>query len=119
MKGKANILLTLGGAAAGIINGLLGTGGGMIAVPILKNSGLEQKQAQAASVLMIMLLSLETAAIYLWRGRITLSAALPYLPGGIIGALIGAALLKKIPDKILRRIFGGLMIYTGLRLLMR
>lgn len=119
MKGKANILLTLGGAAAGIINGLLGTGGGMIAVPILKNSGLEQKQAQAASVLMIMLLSLETAAIYLWRGRITLSTALPYLPGGIIGALIGAALLKKIPDKILRRIFGGLMIYTGLRLLMR
>lgn len=110
--------LPLCGAAVGLINGLLGAGGGMIAVPMLKRSGLSQKNAHATAVMMIFWLSLFSAGVYLWQGRITLSAALPYLPGGVVGAIVGALLLKKIPDAWLRRIFGAFMVYTGVRLLL-
>lgn len=113
------LILPLGGALVGLVNGLLGAGGGMIAVPMLKKSGMAQKQAHAASVLIIFFLSLFSAAVYLYEGRITLSAALPYLPGGVVGAVIGAVGLKKIPDRLLRKIFGGFMIYTGVRLWLR
>lgn len=40
---KQNIKTAFGGLTVGILNGLLGAGGGMIAVPLLKSMGLSQK----------------------------------------------------------------------------
>lgn len=121
MKKKTvnNLFLWIGGAAVGLINGLLGSGGGMIAVPVLKKVGLTQKESHASAVMLIFFLSLFTAAAYLFDGRLSLSAALPYIPGGIVGAVAGAILLKKIPDRLLRKIFGVFMVYTGVRLFMK
>lgn len=103
----------------GIINGLLGAGGGMLAVPLLKKSGVEQKQAHATSIALILPLSIISAAAYLINGNVKIGDALPYLLPGAIGAALGAVLLKRIPDKWLRRVFGGFMIWAGIRLLMK
>lgn len=115
-KTKNRLWLYLGGGAVGLINGLLGSGGGMIAVPMLRKIGLSQKESHATAVMLIFFLSLFSAAVYLLGGRLALSSALPYLPGGVIGAAAGALLLKKIPDGALRRVFGIFMVYTGIRL---
>lgn len=52
------------GILVGAVNSLLGAGGGMVAVPLLRQSGLTQKQAQASSVAVILPLSLISAGIY-------------------------------------------------------
>ena len=118
-KSKNRIFLLLGGAAVGVINGLLGAGGGMIAVPVLSKLGSSRKEAHAGAVMMIFFLSLFSAAFYLFDGRLKLEAAYPYIPGGIIGAIIGAVLLSRLPDKVIRKTFAIFMLYTGIRLFMR
>ena len=51
MSTKNNKLFTaVAGLGIGLINGLLGAGGGMLAVPLLKKMGLSQKQAHANAV---------------------------------------------------------------------
>ena len=42
-KTKGRLWLYLGGGAVGLINGLLGSGGGMIAVPMLRKIGLPRR----------------------------------------------------------------------------
>ena len=52
------------GALVGIVNVLLGAGGGILAVPILKKCGLTQKQAQANAVAVILPLTIISFIIY-------------------------------------------------------
>jgi len=108
-----------GGVIIGIVNGLLGAGGGMLAVPLLKKSGLNQKEAHATSIALILPLSVISAVTYLLKGSVVLGDAVPYLLPGALGAVLGAFLLNKISDKWLRKIFGIFMIWAGFRLLMR
>jgi uncharacterized membrane protein YfcA len=114
-----NFLLPIGGILVGLINGLFGAGGGMLAVPILRHSGLSQKQSHASAIMVILPLSLFSAVLYMKAGRLNISDAYPYIPGGIIGALLGTWCLRKIPDLWLRRVFGLFMIYTGIRLFLK
>ncbi len=107
------------GVLIGIVNGLLGAGGGMLAVPLLKKSGLDQKEAHATSIAVILPLSIISGVAYLMRGSVKIEDALPYLLPGALGAVLGAFLLKKISDKLLRKVFGVFMIWAGIRLLMR
>ena len=107
------------GILIGMINGLLGAGGGMIAVPILKKSGLEQKEAHANAVAVILPISLISAILYIMNGYVKLSDAYAFLPTGVLGALAGTWALKKISPCWLKRIFGAFMIYAGVRLLMK
>jgi len=119
-KGKRLILPTAAGMlTAGLINGLLGSGGGMIAVPTLERSGVRANRAHATSVAVMVPLSAVSAAFYLWGGDAALSDALPYIPGGIAGALLGVAALRKVKPSLLRRIFGGVAVYSGVRLLLK
>lgn len=118
-KGHKNLIMCAGGLAVGIINGLLGAGGGMIAVPLLRKSGLKIKESHSNAVGVILPLTIFSAISYLTSGRVTLSDALPYIPGGLVGALIGTIFLKKIPTKILRKLFAAFMIWAGIRLLMK
>jgi uncharacterized membrane protein YfcA len=106
-----------GGVDIGLINGLLGAGGGMLAVPLLRRS-VGVKEAHATSIAIIAVLSAVSAALYLMRGQVSISDALPYMPAGAVGAVIGATLLGRIPDRWLRRIFAAFMIWAGVRMWM-
>lgn len=116
MKGITKII---GGLAIGTVNSTLGAGGGMIAVPMLRKSGMEQNRAQANAVALIMLLTAASAGIYIYTGKVTFGDALPYLPAGLIGSVLGSFILPKIPTKILGKIFALFMLLAGVRMLMR
>lgn len=107
------------GAVCGVLNGLFGAGGGIAAVPLLKWSCIPLKKAHATSLAVILPISIVSAVLYLMNGTIQFTDALPYLPGGFIGAILGAMLMQKIPDKLLRKAFGAFMIYAAVRLLFR
>ena len=106
----------LGGFGAGIINGLLGAGGGMVVVPLLSALGVQGKKSHATALMVIVPLSLVSAVLYLAEERVTLADALPWLPGSLLGAYMGSRLLPKISTGWLKLCFGGLMLWGGLRL---
>ena len=107
------------GIAVGLVNGVFGAGGGMLAVPLLKKSGLDQKSAHANAVAVILPITVISAILYILKGKVALSDSLTYIPTGLIGAVIATFALKKISNKWLRRIFGVFMIYAGIRLLIK
>ena len=107
------------GLVAGILNGLFGAGGGVAVVPMLENAGIEPKKAHATSISIILPLSILSGIFYLISGHISFETALPYLPLGIVGALMGGWLLQKISNELLRRIFGIIIIISAVRIFLK
>ena len=110
---------SISGALAGVANGLFGGGGGSILVPLLTRlCRLDQRRAFATSVAVILPLCVLSAAIYLFRGKLELMAALPYLIGGLIGGILAGKLFKGVRIAWLRRLFALLLLYGGVRCLL-
>lgn len=117
---KATVFFKIvGGALVGVINSLLGAGGGMIGVPVIRRFVPEQTRAQATCLAVIFPISIISAGMYLYNGYMTVQDSLIYLIPGALGALAGAFLLAKIPDRIMRRIFGVFMLWAGVRMMLR
>ena len=103
------------GLLAGIICGLLGAGGGLLLLPALRRSGLSTTQCHATMLAITIPLAIVSGAVYLLQGQVTFSNLLPYLPGGLVGAVAGSFLLPKIRPRILRLVFSLFLLYSGLR----
>ena len=116
---KRTFKISLSGIVVGIVNGMLGAGGGMVAVPLLRNSGMEQKEAHANAVAVILPISVVSAVIYLINGDVCLTDAVGFMPAGVAGSVVATLLLKKISPKYLKIIFGGFMIWAGIRMLIK
>ena len=107
------------GGLAGVANGFFGGGGGMVLVPLLTGRcGLDQRRAFATSVAIILPLCVLSSVIYFFRGGLDLSAALPYLLGGLAGGWIGGRVFRKLNMDGLRRAFALLILYGGVRSLL-
>lgn len=114
MKRTGKYLIT--GMCAGVANGLFGSGGGLFLVPMLtKWTDMEQKRAFATSVAIIFPLSVISLLVFLWRGALPFTTALPYLIGGTVGGLLSGVFFKNISVTLLRRLFGILLVYGGIR----
>ena len=113
---KTSVKYAVTGALAGAANGFFGAGGGLFLVPLLAGwCGMEQRRAFATSVAVILPLSAVSAVIYRMRGGLALAAAWPYLAGGVIGGLIAGRVFGKVKMDWLRRAFGLLILYGGVR----
>lgn len=117
MEKKRSILRFLcSGGAAGLANGLFGGGGGSLLVPLLTGwCGLEERRAFATSLAIILPLCILSVVIYFIRGGLDLVIALPYLLGGTLGGWLGGKWFKGVKLLWLRRGFGLLLIYGGIR----
>ena len=119
MKWKNYLRPALCGAAAGFVNGFFGAGGGMVLVPLLIQLGkMEDKKAFSSSVCIILPLCLVSLGIYAAKGMLPLLDALPYLIGGTVGGWAGGRLFKGVRLPWLKRGFGALLIWGGLRCLL-
>lgn len=107
------------GFCSGILNGLFGSGGGIAVVPMLEKLKVIPQKAHATSVAIILPLSIASIIFYRVQNIPVHSKELSWMiPFGLFGSIIGTQLLKKIPNNLLRRIFGIIMIYSGIRLLL-
>jgi uncharacterized membrane protein YfcA len=109
--------LTCGGAV-GLANSLFGGGGGMIAVPLLQKTGLEEKRAHATAILLILPISLLSFILYVWRGLYDPAVLIPTALGVTAGGFFGAQLLGKMPVKTVNLVFAALQAAAGLFLLL-
>ncbi len=116
---KQTLLYGVFGLGAGLLNGFFGAGGGTLLVPALEHFGLESKKAHATSIAIILPLSVISALAYFGQISVPWQQALWFLPGGVIGALIGAKLLPRVRNQVLHRIFGAIIIASAVRLWMR
>ena len=119
-KEKPKLGAAVSGLLAGLVNGLFGAGGGMLLLPLLTHlCGLKAHEAFACSVCVILPLSLVSLGVYFLHGSLEFIQALPYLIGGAAGGVIAGLLLKKLSAVWLHRALGLLIVWGGLRLLLR
>lgn len=115
---KLKMKLIFIGLFAGFINGLFGSGGGTIIVPsLIFLISLPDHIAHATAISVILPLSIISTIVYLFNNSIPLSLSLLVIIGGIFGSYLGAKILNKIPVNVLRKIFGSVIIYTALRMI--
>ncbi len=105
---------------AGAVNGFVGTGGGILFVFIL--SGLtknEKKDSYATTLFAIIPISLVGIYAYFVAGSVDFSILSRVSIPALLGGILGAFLTDKLKAKWLNLIFGGLVIYSGISMLVR
>lgn len=111
------IKLIILGLITGILNGLFGAGGGTIIVPFMVFLlGIEDHKAHATAISIILPLSILSAFVYIKNGILNIPITLNVIIGSIVGGYIGAKILNMVPIKILRKIFGIIMILAAIRM---
>ena len=111
---KSAISKMICGGIVGATNGIFGGGGGMIAVPMLKKTGLREKRAHATAILVILPVSLFSFFLYAVKGIYDFSVLIPTALGVSMGGVLGAKLLGKLPTKIVNLTFAFLQFIAGL-----
>lgn len=107
------------GFIIGLINSLIGAGGGIIAVEALKKDGMKQNKAHANAIAVILPITIISASYYVFKGYTEFNEALLFIPGGIAGAAVGGVLLSKVPQKALKKVFGAFIIWAGIRMIIK
>ena len=106
------------GLVTGLANGLFGSGGGTIAVPAMVHFlGAEEHKAHATAISVILPLTVISSVFYIIRGFADWGITIRVTLGGLVGGYIGAKLLNKCPDKLLRKIFTAFMAAAGLKMI--
>lgn len=112
------LLLTIG-LVTGLVNGLLGIGGGTILIPAMVIlMGITQHQAHGTSLAIILPTTIVSSIIYGLNHSLDYKVALQVVSGGMVGGYIGAKVMNKIPARQLRRFFGLFMLLAGLRMIL-
>jgi uncharacterized membrane protein YfcA len=114
------VLAAVLGFFAGVLAGLFGVGGGVLFVPTLfLVLGLTQVHAEATSLLAI----LPTVLAGAWRqhsyGNVRWRAALLVGCGSVAGVEGGVQAARALPEDVLRRLFGVLMLLIAVNLVWR
>lgn len=118
MEKHGKLTMRAGGFLSGLLNGLLGTGGGVMAVPSLRAAGYEEKPALASASAAIWVMCLTSVIYALCAGqKIHWEEVGLISVGGVPGGVLGALLLSRLKSKYLRYAFNALLVYSGVRLL--
>lgn len=106
------------GFMAGMICGLFASGGGLILVPafiyVLK---MEDKKARGTAIVCMLTMVIASSVFYYGQNYINWKVAIYCAIGGIIGGVIGAKLLRKIPTIYVRILFVIFLFYVSIKML--
>ena len=116
-KFKIFASLPFTGVIAGIVNGFLGSGGGIIILNGMLKNGVEKRKAHASCVLAVLPLSVVSAFFYGGYLPEDSFEILPLLIGCGIGGVAGALFLAGINKTVLELVFDGIILYSGIRML--
>jgi len=105
------------GIAAGLLGGAFGIGGGVLIMPVLivlfKQS---YHVAVGTSLLVIIAISIAGALRHWTLENINFHIAVCVAVGGILGAVLGASIVEKIPPIYAKRALAVFLTYTAIRL---
>jgi uncharacterized membrane protein YfcA len=111
------LILIVGGFAAGFLSGTIGIGGGALFVPTMTvGVGIAQAVAQGTSLVAIVPTALVSTVTHARQGNVLWDVALWMGGGGVVGAVIGALVAVDVPGPILARVWGGFLLFTAYRL---
>jgi uncharacterized protein len=109
-------LLTIG-LVGGLLSGLLGVGGGIVMVPLLVLWARHgQRDAHAISLGAIIPISIAGIATFGAAGEVRVWPALALAAGSVAGVRVGARLLSRIEERLLKSVFG--IFLVGVAVLM-
>ncbi len=102
----------------GVLSGLFGIGGGAIMVPtMILLFGFPAHIAAATSMFMIFFVSIINASTHIALGHIAWEYALFFIPGAIIGGILGAKVNQMVNGEVLKWMLRLLLILVGIRLI--
>ena len=115
---RTAIRYAIAGLAAGSVTGILGSGGGLVLVPLLAFLSKEDSENVFAYSLSIMF-PICLCSLLIQRGlsSVSFQEALPYLLGSIVGGVGSMAASKRISPVWLYRFFGCILLWSGFRCL--
>jgi uncharacterized protein len=103
---------------AGALSGLLGIGSGAVKVLAMDQAMcLPFKVSTTTSNFMIGVTAAASAGIYLARGYIDPGIAMPVMLGVLAGATLGSKLLTRTEPRVLRLVFGVVIVFLALQML--
>ena len=114
-------LLILIGMSAGLLSGIVGVGGGIIIIPLLMLLiGMDQHQAQGTSLaVMLPPIGILAAINYNKAGFIDWKYAMIIAIAFILGGYFGSRWAVAVDARMLKKIFGVIMLIGGLKLIFR
>ncbi|NYT63120.1 sulfite exporter TauE/SafE family protein [Alcaligenaceae bacterium] len=105
----------LSGALIGFMGGVLGIGGGLLAIPLLGLVlNMEQQLAQGTALIMVLPAVLMTVRKYNQKARINFYAAGAGAAGSIVFTWVGAQIALGIDPVLLRRIYASFVLCIAL-----
>jgi hypothetical protein len=108
------------GLAVGLLLGLVGGGGSILAVPVLVYVlGQPVKAATTESLLIVGTAALVGAAAYARSGRVQIRTGLAFGAAGAAGAIAGTALNRLVSDRALLLAFAVLLLAAAAAMLRR
>ena len=106
------------GLVAGLASGYVGVGGGFLMVPLfISVLGVMMRKASGTSLVAIMILAIPGVVYQGMLGNIDYLAGIAMAVGSIPGAVIGANLVRRVPERQLRIAFGVFLLISAVVLL--
>lgn len=107
------------GAIAGLCGGYVGVGGGFIMVPLFVSwLGIPMRLASGTSLMAVFLLAIPGVVEQALLGNIHYSVGIAMALGAVPGAVLGAGLVKRVPERTLRFLFAGFLVVMACVLLL-
>lgn len=105
------------GLIADFASGYVGVGGGFIMVPLMTAwLGIPMKRTSGTSLIAIIILAIPGVIQQAFLGHIDYLAGIMLCVGAIPGAVLGAWLVPRVPERTLRFIFAGLLAIAAVML---
>ncbi|HEY7527771.1 MAG TPA: sulfite exporter TauE/SafE family protein [Candidatus Deferrimicrobiaceae bacterium] len=103
------------GAFTGAVAGMFGIGGGVFVIPAMVYIfGFSQKAATGTSLAMLLPPIGLMAFLQFYRsGYVNVAAAILLITGFVAGSWLSAGYTVTLPDLLLKRLFGGMLIVMG------
>lgn len=118
----AIIFIVLFSLAGGFVNGLLGTGGGIIFAYMYgffaKDSKTDIKDSLASSMATVVPISVVSLAGYSHEQFSFSTYTLGIVMASALGGIVGAVVSSKLKSGLLMKIFALLVIYAGVNMLL-
>lgn len=103
------------GITSGTVGGVLGIGGGFILIPAMVFFlGFPQHVAEGTSLAVVIPTAVSGAIAYRRRGNVRFRLAALVGLGGVVGAIVGALVVVRIPDRPLKALFASVLLVIAL-----